>query len=292
MGKKNRKKRKNKMDKWAGKIFPKEKWEIDCKHPLSVTIGKHKVTIIAWEDFEFKKHKDTVDGIDVFIGLTELGFKGYEHKRPYYANPLLQKMSDRFNSWIPSLSNLICLEIPDGGTDEEVFSITRDLLKEGKKIGFGCYAGHGRTGWLLARLIKYFERSSGDEAVRRARKRLCVKCVETIDQIRDLGCSKEIGWYVQRTLWKEEAQGKKPHIVSPFPLASTASAGTYYDNWLQKKLAEAEETPEDPVIEPDTVEDITPELVEAWRKMNNEEDLSEEEEWLIANDRSTGNEDG
>ena len=232
----------------------------ECKHPLAVKVGEHDIAIVGWKDFDFDKHQSMVKKLDVFIGLTDVGFKYYELFHQNYVNPLLQSLFTRFQQGYTKLENLIVLEISDGDVDENVYEIVRDLLKDGKRIGFGCYAGHGRTGWLLARLIKQFEKVSGDEAVRRVRKRLCEECVETSKQAEDLKCKKELG---------------TRQIVTP------SEGGSWHKKWLRDmediKLKDMEE-------KPDVTPETTSEVIEAWRKQNNNEKLTEEEERLIMED--------
>ena len=292
MGKnKNKKKKRRKFFSIKGNKEDKKEPTVDfaCEHPLHVKVARHEVAIISWHDFDYDVHRHTVGSLDVFIALTDTGFSSYEKFKQSYSNSLLQVMAERFKRYLPTLENLIVLEITDGSVDSEVFRIARDLLEKGKKIGFGCVAGHGRTGWLLAKLIKHFENTTGDEAVRRARKRLCKKCVETGVQVDNLGCKSEIGWYEQRKIF-EGKDGSK-----------WWEKEGHYEKWLRKRsggnttvikdIDEEIEIPETPVIVEDlegqprlTGGDTSQELIEAWKKINMGEALSEEEERLIMED--------
>jgi len=249
---------------------------IVCEHPLFVKVARHEIAIISWHDFDYDVHRHTVGNLDVFIALTDIGFSGYEKFKASYSNPLLQIMAEKFKKYLPTLENLIVLDITDGSIDSEVFRIARDLLEEGKKIGFGCMAGHGRTGWLFAKLIKHFENTTGDEAVRRARERLCKKCVETGVQITNLGCKSEIGWYQQKKIF-EEKDNKWDYWKNPV-------GETIYEKWMRKQ-DEKDVIIEDAEGQPKLTEgDVSQGLVEAWRKSNAGETLSEEEERLIMED--------
>lgn len=271
-------------------------WDFTCEHPLHVKVARHEVAIISWHDFDYDVHRHTVANLDAFIALTDIGFSKYEKFKQSYSNSLLQMMAEKFKRYLPTLENLIVLEITDGHIDSEVFGIARDLLEEGKKIGFGCMAGHGRTGWLLAKLIKHFENTTGDEAVRRARKRLCKKCVETGVQVTNLGCKNEIGWYEQKKIFMGKEDGNSFWAGEP-----------YYEKWLREhkkedtivikdteevEIQEIPETPEIPKVAEDAEgqprltegKDTSRELIEAWRKINRDEALSEEEERLIMED--------
>ena len=262
---------------------------------MHVKVARHEVAIISWQDFDYDVHRHTVGNLDVFIALTDIGFASYEKFKAKYSNSLLQIMAERFKRSLPTLENLIVLEITDGSIDSEVFEIARDLLEEGKKIGFGCMAGHGRTGWLLAKLIKHFENTTGDEAVRRARKRLCKKCVETGMQITNLGCESEIGWYEQKKILEGADKWK------------FGTGETIYEKWVREQseknttvikdievveIVEIPETPEIPEVvedaegQPRLIEggDTSQELIEAWKKCNAGDTLSEEEERLIMED--------
>lgn len=289
MGKNKRNRKKNRRNFFGVKVKEKDEkesaWDFECKHPLYVKVARHKVAIISWYDFDYDVHRHTVGNLDAFIALTDVGFSKYEKFKQSYSNPLLQKMAEKFKRYLPTLENLIVLEITDGHVDSEVFRIARDLLEGGKKIGFGCVAGHGRTGWLLAKLIQHFENTTGDEAVRRARGRLCKKCVETETQVTNLGCKGEIGWYEQKSIFKGEDKW---------------GGETFYEEWIRKKadrentiivkdIEEEEEAEKEKVVkdaegQPTLIGEGMQGLVEAWRKMNNDIPLSEEEERLIMED--------
>jgi hypothetical protein len=224
---------------------------------------------MSWYDFYYDKHAYLMKPLDIFIGLTETGFHKYEkRKQVEFVNPMLQRIHDHFSQGQEVLENMICLEIPDGHVDNKVYKIALDLLSENKKIGFGCVAGHGRTGWLLAKLIMEIEEVDADEAVRRTRERLCYKCVETEAQIKELGCVDELGWYEIREL--NEAVKKQN----------------------QRKLFYGNDVVviEDEEDELDIVEKHQRNLDNAWNKHNAGHELTEEEEKLIIEDisRSVG----
>lgn len=264
MGKKKKKKNKKEKENLVEMIE-----EEVCDHPLRVKVGNHDVVIISWQDFYYEKHGQLVSELDVFIALTDTGFDRYQEYQQKFANPLLQKMASKFARTQRTLHNLIVLEITDGHFDKQVFEIAKDLLAEGKRIGFGCFAGHGRTGWLLAKLIMHFEGKTGDEAVREARSRLCYKCVETQVQITNLGCIEEVGWHAKKLL----KQGQESE--------------TLYEKWFrQNEPFKANNSPSSPstITETNRENTRTGEVQEAWKKDCAGEELTEREERLIMED--------
>jgi len=159
------------------------------KHPLKVSVGKHKIVVLGYTsvDLTNKKHVKALESCDVFIGLDK-SWEEYEVLKKSFKNRLLQEVYSLLHG---NIDNILSFHIPDGGVSENVARVIIQLLDRGLKVGFGCISAHGRTGWLLARLIKHYEGVDGDEAVRRVRKRLCENCVETDVQIDSLGCIRE-----------------------------------------------------------------------------------------------------
>lgn len=286
----------------------------NCIHPLQAKVGKHEIVMISWKDFEYSKHVKLINGLDVYIGLCS-GFETYELFKKEYENPLLQSISTKFQKQKRKLKNVIVLEIADGSYSESVFKIVKSMLDEGKLIGFGCHGAHGRTGWLYARLIKHYEKVSGDTAVRRARERYCEKMVETSKQIKQLGCKKMKGSYatggfVDTQVYPLDAFDEIPIIgtaaTSPFSgregLRNSSPYGDQMRRWEEEfesvgidssksvKVAATVEDEEncDQVVKALTV---TPEqivmtnaLYEAYNKEREGKSLTEEEERLIEED--------
>lgn len=58
---------------------------------------------------------------------------------------------------------------------------TLDMLRSGKIIETGCFAGHGRTGTFLAGLM-VMQGTSAQAAIASVREQQCKKCVETASQ--------------------------------------------------------------------------------------------------------------
>jgi len=261
MGKKKKKRKKEESEEESLLTIIEE--EEACDHPLQVKVGNHDVVIISWRDFFYEKHGELISKLDTFIALTDTGFDRYQEYQQRFANPLLRKMASKFARTQRTLHNLIVLEITDGFFNKQVYEIARDLLTEGKRIGFGCLAGHGRTGWLLAKLIMHFESKTGDEAVREARNRLCYKCVETQVQVINLGCIEEMGWYTKKLL------------------KQTPAEETLYDKWMKQNPS-----PPSPLKTIETIREhpMMGEVQEAWRKDCAGEELTEREERLIMED--------
>lgn len=80
-------------------------------------------------------------------------------------------------------------EITDGNPGGVgLVNFVLNMLKDGLNVGWGCVGGHGRTGWLAARIYKEVMQCSGDEAVTWIRDHYCDDAVESLSQIQDLGC--------------------------------------------------------------------------------------------------------
>lgn len=162
----------------------------NCKHPRFVRVGEKAVYIISYRDFDNTSlQRSELEALDVFIGLSSSWDK-YELTKKVYANPLLNKIAEAFPA--AGIKSVIMLEVPDYNVDHSVYQMVLSLMRTDLRIGFGCYGAHGRTGWLLAKLIKAYEGVDGDEAVRRVRHRLCPECVESESQCQDLGCITEL----------------------------------------------------------------------------------------------------
>jgi hypothetical protein len=166
---------------------PKKDSLCDKPHPLQVKVGKYEIFTIGKFDYDEDEHYNIMKDLDVFFGL-DSSWSRLEVLRTEYENPLIQSIYNKLYGTQKVLNNMIATHIPDRGIDVDIYKIIRKTLLSGKKIGFGCQAGHGRTGWVLAKLIKSIEKCNGDEAVKRTRERYCMKCVESDKQIEDLGC--------------------------------------------------------------------------------------------------------
>lgn len=83
-----------------------------------------------------------------------------------------------------------CFKISDGydPDDPEEFVSMIDWLAEqlnlGKKVHIGCMGGHGRTGMVLAALVKVM--NNEEDAITWVRKNYCKKAVETKVQVKFL----------------------------------------------------------------------------------------------------------
>jgi len=78
--------------------------------------------------------------------------------------------------------------ISDGETDERLVKWCIKKIDTGLTIGFGCLGGHGRTGWLAARLVMHYLNLDGPAAVQYVRRNYSESAVETRSQLHDLGC--------------------------------------------------------------------------------------------------------
>lgn len=160
-----------------------------CEHkPKFVKVGGSsflfpgKVFLCGKFDLE-EEHLPIIAALDVFIGMCN-SWEKYLPKT--YSNPILRKLS-KILSTKECLPNLFVHEVRDGGVDEELAKAVITLFKEGLRIGFGCLSGHGRTGWLLGKLIREIEGIEGKELVEIVRERWCKKAIESIAQFSSLG---------------------------------------------------------------------------------------------------------
>jgi len=202
----------------------------ECHTPKWVKIGPYEVFLCGHNDFGYheKMCKVEMAKLDVFFGLSDYGWSGKEKKEQgKYSNPILEAIRVKYFGDDSGLNNIMVSTVPDRGVDRYLYFVVREVMKEGEKVGFGCSGGHGRTGWLAAMLIKYFENCSGDEAVRRIRERFCKECVESKTQIEDLDCKKEKGsdkvsTFASDSSWKRDYYPGWPPTFgeSSFPISS------------------------------------------------------------------------
>ena len=158
---------------------------------MVVPLADRELVLVGWRDYpDIEGCVEAVGNLDVFFGLDYAWGKAEIKSKPYL-NPLLEELHNQFYGKY-HVDNIMNLTIPDRKIDEDVYEFIRQQFEAGRKIGFGCLAGHGRTGWVYAKLIKEYEGCTGDEAVRRARKRFCPRCVESEEQVKDLGCEHEL----------------------------------------------------------------------------------------------------
>lgn len=180
-----------------GRFVKKDIWGSLCDkpHPTQVQVAGKDLFLIGSMDFEKKKHFKIVKDLDVFFGLCGTWSRYERRERPKFRNKKLETLYNLLYQEDEEevLDNIIVADIPDRDIDLAVYEVIKKCFEEGMKVGFGCMAGHGRTGWVLAKLIKDFEKVSGDKAVELTRKRYCKKCVESAIQAEDLGCKKTKG---------------------------------------------------------------------------------------------------
>jgi hypothetical protein len=201
------------------------------QHPEYVQVGQHSIFVCELSDI--RDNYEKIRGLDVFVGMDSGHRKRESKKDAGYQLPLMDEINEIWQSkWLDVVpKNIICLEVSDRGICNPIVSTLIDLLDRGLKVGVGCWHCHGRTGWVLARLIKYYEKCSGDEAVVAIRKRLCVECVESVSQIDDLECKKEVasdtykyaatslcgGYYGTESKYNLKAISTKPESIFPDP---------------------------------------------------------------------------
>ena len=167
------------LDKYLDKVLPKATPAVTkyCKpHQNWLKIGDYEVFL---KSSRGNIHKD----VDVFIDLT-----GYGTGEPEVPAPLRKYLDKSMKS-----CKMVIWDIADGrpGPPSLVRFVHR-MLQDGLKVGWGCMGGHGRTGWLAAKLYKEVTGCHGDEAVEYVRDKYCFDAVESQGQLTDLGCSDKI----------------------------------------------------------------------------------------------------
>lgn len=86
-----------------------------------------------------------------------------------------------------TFANIIPWYIEDGDICETLPGIVVGMLKDGLSVGWGCEGGHGRTGWLAAKVHQLITGCSGLNTVTHVRKNYCTNAIETKEQEDDLG---------------------------------------------------------------------------------------------------------
>lgn len=235
-----------------------------CNHPLHVKVGNHKVVCIGYSDFDPIADFNTFQKLDAFIGLS-FGWERHEATKKQFLSPFLQTVYEKYMK-ATVLKSIIHLPIENMEVNLDVFHIAKSLLKANKKIGFGCMAGHGRTGWLLSKLIQHFEKCSGDEAVERCRERFCKKCVESSAQIEDLGCVSVKESYTAFSFG--DVSKWESQFAQPIP----------YTEKPEKSIIKGTETT------PVSADEISDELWAIYRKEQEGEKLTPEEQKMLDDD--------
>ena len=113
--------------------------------------------------------------VDVYIDLT--GGSYLKRVIPPQLQELLGTPSLIIMEW----------ELIDGYTCSQLPGMVVTLLEAGYTVGWGCVGGHGRTGWLAAKVLQELTNCSGNEAVDYVRENYCSSAIETQTQLNDLG---------------------------------------------------------------------------------------------------------
>ena len=140
-------------------------------HHQWVKIGKYQVLAMSL---------DKANGVEKEVDYQVVMAQSY-----LYAGSVLMNYESKFQRH--QQERLIYVVWPDMGIIpskdyEALLDYLERLLAGGKKIAVGCLGGHGRTGTILAGLIKRIEHLSADEAISSLRKRYCQSAVETKGQ--------------------------------------------------------------------------------------------------------------
>lgn len=153
----------------------------DCHSPKYIKVGKSYVYICGLYDLSSTTLKE-INKLDIFFGLDR---SWHKHLQIVYTNYFCKEFQK--NILFKNIHNLFVYHIPDRSIDED---FAYEVIKKftcGWKIGFGCMGTHGRSGWLLGKLIKKIERLNGKKLLEQVRKRLCKNAVESFDQFESLG---------------------------------------------------------------------------------------------------------
>ncbi len=170
---------------WYGNLRtckPHQEWlQIGCK-------GKEEYEVFL-KSMGGHIHKD----VDVFISLTAT------------TGGLVRRIPNALKKYLPPKDlkpSLVVWEINDGEVDLILPEFVLNLLRAGFKVGWGCIGGHGRTGWLAAKVHQMITECTGDEAVAYVREHYCENAIETVTQLNDLGCEEsEVAGYGTRVTY-------------------------------------------------------------------------------------------
>lgn len=131
----------------------------------------HKPVHLSAGVFTGGSCSDPVEGADVYVNL--------DRNAPFRARTLPWTPGIEFNYPIPDMS------IPNNPENfKAMIDYLAARLTEGKHVHVGCIGGHGRTGMVLAALVKKI--NGTDDAITWARENYCKKIVETPEQIKFL----------------------------------------------------------------------------------------------------------
>jgi hypothetical protein len=146
-----------------------KKWFPVHNHGKWVEVGEYKVWLrSSGGTYPSDPH------LDVYVDLS--GFALHRHIPPELAH------------LIPSPKPLVVeWEVSDGAIDYRIHNHVVTLLKAGYVVGWGCLGGHGRTGWLAAKVHMMLTGCTGRESVNHIRSTYCHNAIETLVQLRDLG---------------------------------------------------------------------------------------------------------
>ena len=129
------------------------------------------------------KHSDWVKVGPYYVGAMSLDGKKLKADLYVFLDSSYLKKGDILVGFRSRLGRLPAIYVnwPDQGTIPQpeykaLISYVLSQLKKGKKVAVGCFGGHGRTGTMLAGLIKVVECNDG---VKEVRTRYCPKAVET-----------------------------------------------------------------------------------------------------------------
>lgn len=155
-------------------------WKRDCHKAHYVSVGDYKVFICGLNDIDERGLKE-ISTLDLFVGL-DSGWREYSSTQS--TNPFIMDFQKLIGE---TLTNLYVHQVSDYSVDHKLAHATIEAIKQGWKIGFGCIGAHGRTGWLLGRLLQEIEGLTGEDLKNAIRIRLCKNALEGATQFEDLG---------------------------------------------------------------------------------------------------------
>lgn len=101
---------------------------------------------------------------------------------PYWTNGAYVKRVAERRAYPALIVDVFDMSAPASDVLDNLVEICVSKMKQGKLVDIGCYAGHGRTGLLLACLIARKERLSARDAIKATRVRYCSRAIETLGQ--------------------------------------------------------------------------------------------------------------
>jgi hypothetical protein len=168
------------------------RWRRDCHKAKWVNITPDIKVFCGMPDDDTKKA--CKQELDVFFALSWGDYEEWNKNNFHDRFRPIRKFFDRKELHAMSTlldanpNNIADAYIAEGEINEGIAFIIEQTVRKGAKVGFGCTGGHGRTGWVLARLLHTIGgHPLGDDLIKLTRDLLCVQAIESNAQITNLG---------------------------------------------------------------------------------------------------------